>query len=102
MPAGAGLIFNIYRITRPKERDDSMLGVLDDHTRRFTPEEVEALRRHFRMSYEELAELAEIPISSLQDYVAGKCTFERRPMYHRQINTAFRLQFGHMINDLPV
>lgn len=61
MPAGAGLIFNIYRITRPKERDDSMLGVLDDHTRRFTPEEVEALRRHFRMSYEELAEL-DVPI----------------------------------------
>lgn len=102
MPAGVGLIFNFYRIPQSKERDDLMLGVLDDHTRRFTPAEVEALRRHFRMTYEELAELSEVPVASLHNYVAGKCTFERRPLYHRQINTAFRLQFGHMINDLPV
>lgn len=79
-----------------------MLGILSDHRRRFTPAEVEALRRHFRMSYEELAEKAEIPAPSLKKYVDGKCTFERRPLYHRQLVTAFRLQFEHMVNDLPV
>lgn len=79
-----------------------MLGVLDDHRRRFTPAEVEALRRHFRMSYDELAEKAEIPVSSLKRYIEGKCTFERRPLYHRQIAVAFCLQFEHVVNDLPV
>lgn len=79
-----------------------MLGILDDHTRRFTPAEVDALRRHFRMTYEELAEKAEIPLTTLQYYVDGKCTFERRPLYHRQIAVAFCLQFEHMVNDLPV
>lgn len=54
------------------------------------------------MSYDELAEKAEIPVSSLKRYIEGKCTFERRPLYHRQINTAFCLQFEHMVNDLPV
>ena len=48
-----------------------MLGILDDHTRRFTPAEVDALRRHFRMTYEELAEKAEIPLTTLQYYVSG-------------------------------
>lgn len=79
-----------------------MLGILSDHKRRFTPAEVEALRLHFRMSYEELAEKAEMPASSLRKYVDGKCTFERRPLYHRQIAVAFRLQFEHVVNDLPV
>lgn len=79
-----------------------MLGVLDDHTRRLTPAEVDALRRHFRMTYEELAEKAEIPLTTLLYYVEGKCTFERRPLYHRQIAIAFCQQFEHMVNDLPV
>ena len=79
-----------------------MLGILDDHTRRFTPAEVDALRRHFRMTYEELAEKAENPLATLQCYVDGKCTLERRPLYHRQIAVAFQLQFEHVVNDLPV
>lgn len=63
-----------------------------------SPNEVESLRCHFRLSFADLAELTGIPLGTIKDYVYGRCTFERRPEHHAKISSAFE----RLVAEVPV
>lgn len=63
-----------------------------------SPQEVESLRRHFRLSFADLAELTGIPLGTIKDYVYGRCTFERRPEHHVKIRNAIE----RLVVEMPL
>lgn len=73
-----------------------------DMNKRLTPQQFEAVRQHLRMSYREVAELCGIPKGTVRDYGNGRCTFERRPEYHRQLVEGLQSQYDVVVSGMPV
>lgn len=70
--------------------------------KRLTPKQFEAVRQHLRMSYQEVAELSGIPKGTVRDYAFGRCTFERRPEYHRKLVEGLQRQYDVVVKGMPV
>ncbi len=69
---------------------------------RLTPQQFEAFRQHLRLSYREVADLSGIPEGTVRDYGFGRCTFERRPEYHRKLVEGLQRQYDAVVNGIPL